>query len=182
VGIFPPSYFVYQTNAGNGFGDLSYQVKFRAFSGTEGKGDYFVGFFGGGSIPTGGIPNGLGHAVFSPTVAVAKGLGPWDIQSTFGANLPSSGTNILGRTIVFNSEVDYRIKGKIWPMFEQNSTFWVDGPLSSHKQVFLTPGLVVGPFSLHKRLHFGFGAGVQTAVSSFHQYNHRWIISIRFPF
>src|SRR5216684_1808100 len=40
VGIFPPSYVVHQTNVPNGFGDLSYQVKFRAFSGTEGQGDY----------------------------------------------------------------------------------------------------------------------------------------------
>jgi hypothetical protein len=28
----------------------------------------------------------------------------------------------------------------------------------------------------------GFGAGVQIAVTSFHQYDHRWIFSIRFPF
>jgi hypothetical protein len=182
VGIFPPSYVVHQTNVANGFSDLSYQVKFRAFSGTEGKGDYFIGFFLGGSIPTGSVPNGLGHPILSPTLAAAKGLGPWDIQGTFGATLPTSGTNVLGRTLVFNTEVDYRIKGKIWPMLEQNSTFWVDGPLSGNKQVFLTSGVVVGPFSLNEKLHFGFGFGVQTAVSSFHQYNHRWIVSLRFPF
>ena len=80
VGIFPPSYIVHQTNAPHGFGDFSYQVKFRAFSGTEGKGDYFVGFFFGGTVPTGRVPNGLGHAVLSPTFAAAKGLGPWDIE------------------------------------------------------------------------------------------------------
>jgi hypothetical protein len=67
-------------------------------------------------------------------------------------------------------------------MFEQNSTFWVDGPLSGRKQVFLTPGLVVGPFQLYENLHLALGVGVQIAVSSFHQYNHRWIFSVRFPF
>jgi hypothetical protein len=182
VGIFPPSYFVHQSNVRDGFGDFSYQVKFRAFSRTEGKGDYFVGFFFGGSVPTGSVPNGLGHAVLSPTFAAAKGLGPWDIQSTIGATLPTSGTNVVGRTLVFNTEVDYRIKGKIWPMFEQNSIFWVDGPLNGKKEVFLTPGLVVGAFPLTGRVNIGFGVGVQIAVSSFHQYNHRWIFSIRFPF
>ena len=45
VGIFPPSYLVHQSNVPDGFGDFSWQVKFRAFSATEGKGDYFVGFF-----------------------------------------------------------------------------------------------------------------------------------------
>jgi hypothetical protein len=88
----------------------------------------------------------------------------------------------VGRAVLFNTEVNYRIKGKIWPMLEQNSTFWVDGPLSGRKQVFLTPGLVVGPFPLTGTLHLGLGVGVQTAVTSFHQYNHRWIFSIRFPF
>ena len=182
VGIFPPSYIVHQTNVANGFSDLSYQVKFRAFSGTEGKGDYFVGFFFGGTVPTGRVPNGLGHAVLSPTLAAAKGLGPWDIQSTIGATLPTSGTNVLGRTLLFNTAVDYRIKGKIWPMLEQNSTFWVDGPLNGNKQVFLTPGVVIGTFPVNEKLRFGFGFGVQIAVTSFHQYNHRWIFSIRFPF
>jgi hypothetical protein len=182
VGLFPPSYTIHQTNVANGFGDFSYQVKFRAFSRTEGKGDYFVGVFLGGSVPSGGVPNGLGHAVLTPTVAAAKGLGRWDIQTTFGAILPTSGTNVAGRALLFNTEVDYRIKGKIWPMLEQNSTFWLGGTLNGNRQVFLTPGLVLGPFPVTERLHVGFGVGIQTALSSFHQYNHRWIFSIRFPF
>jgi hypothetical protein len=182
VGIFPPSYVVHQTNVASGFGDFSYQVKFRAFSAPEGKGDYFVGFFFGGSLPSGIVPNGLGHAILSPTFAAAKGLGPWDVQSTIGATLPTSGTNVLGRALLFNTETDYRIKGKIWPMLEQNSTFWVDGPLSGRNQVFLTPGLVLGPFPLTGTLHVGVGVGVQIAITSFHQYNHRWVFSVRFPF
>jgi hypothetical protein len=67
-------------------------------------------------------------------------------------------------------------------MLEQNSTFWVDGPLSGNKEVFLTPALILGPFQIKERLHFLAGFGVQIAVTSFHQYNHRWIVSIRFPF
>ena len=104
------------------------------------------------------------------------------IQSTIGATLPTSGTNVLGRTLLFNTAVDYRIKGKFWPMLEQNSTFWVDGPLAGNKQVFLTPGVVVGTFPVNEKLRVGFGFGVQIAVTSFHQYNHRWIVSIRLPF
>jgi hypothetical protein len=182
VGIFPPGYLVHQSRTPDGFGDLSFQIKYRAFSETEGHGDYFVGFFFGGSFPTGTPPNGLGHTVLSPTFAAAKGLGPWDIQSTIGANLPASGENTLGRTILFNATVDFRIKGKIWPMLEQNSTFWSGGALDGKKQVFLTPGLVLGGFPIAERLHFSIGAGVQIAVTQFHQYNHRWIVSVRFPF
>jgi hypothetical protein len=182
VGLFAPSYIVHQSKTPDGFGDFSWQVKFRAFSAPEHKGDYFVGFFLGGSFPTGTPPNGLGHATLSPTFAAAKGIGPWDIQSTIGATLPTSGTNLLGRMIVFNTAVDYRIKGKIWPMLEQNSTFWSGGTLDGKKQVFLTPGLVLGSAQLAERLHLTVGGGVQIAVTQFHQDNHRWILSVRFPF
>src|SRR5216683_2796465 len=82
VGIFPPNYLAHQSSATDGFGDLSFQVKYRAFSATEGRGDYFVGFFFAGSLPTGSPPNGIGHTILSPTLAGAKGIGPWDIQTT----------------------------------------------------------------------------------------------------
>jgi hypothetical protein len=182
VGIFPPNYLVHQSKVVDGFGDLAFQVKFRAFSATEGKGDYFVGFFFGGSFPTGTPPNGVGHTVLSPTFAAAKGLGPWDIQSTIGGNLPVTGANLLGRAIIFNTAVNYRFRERIWPMIEQNSTFWSGGTLDGKKQVFLTPGLIVGPFPISERLHFTIGCGVQIAVTQFHQFNHRWILSVRFPF
>jgi hypothetical protein len=182
AGIFPPNYLVHQSSVPDGFGDLSWQVKLRMFAATEGKGDYFVGFFFGGSFPTGTPPNGLGHPVLSPTFAAAKGLGHLDIQSTIGANLPTSGTDLLGRTIIFNTAVDYKVKGIFWPMLEQNSTFWSGGTLDGKKQVFLTPGIVLGSFPLAKRLHISFGGGVQIAVTHFHQFNHRFILSVRFPF
>jgi hypothetical protein len=182
VGIFPPGYLVHQSKTPDGFGDLSWQVKFRAFSATEGKGDYFVGFFLGGSFPTGTPPNGIGHTILSPTFAAAKGIGHWDIQSTIGANLPASGKNVLGQMIIFNTAVDYKIKGKLWPMLEQNSIFWSGGTLDGKKEVFLTPGIVLGSFPLAERLHLSLGGGVQIAATQFHQYNHRWIVSVRFPF
>jgi len=182
VGLFPPSYFVHQSKTPDGFGDFSWQVKFRAFSAPEGKGDYFVGLFLGGSFPTGTPPNGAGHATVSPTLAAAKGFGPWDIQSTIGATLPTSGTDLLGRTIVFNTALQYKIKGKIWPMLEQNSTFWSGGTLDGKKEVFLTPGLVLGKFPLAERLNFMIGGGLQIAATQFHRDNHRWILSVRFPF
>src|SRR5713226_4262103 len=162
VGIFPPNYL--------------------AHSASEGRGDYFVGFFFGGSLPTRTPPNGLNHTILSPTLAAAKGIGRWDIQTTLGANLPVSGSSILGRAIVFNTAVDYKIKGRIWPMLEQNSVFWSGGTLDGKKQVFLTPGLVLGSFPVAEKLRFAIGTGVQIAVTEFHQYNRRWILSLRFPF
>jgi hypothetical protein len=182
IGISPPPYFVHQSGAPDGFGDLSFQVKYRVASAPEGQGDYFIGVFLAGSFPTGDPPNGANHTVWTPTFAAAKGVGAVDIQTTIAAGLPATGADLLGRTIVSNTAVDYRIKGKIWPMLELNSTFWSGGSLDGKKQVFLTPGIVVGSFPLEERLHLSLGAGVQIAVSQFHQFNHRWIASVRLPF
>ena len=139
VGIFSPNYLAHQSSATDGCGDFPFLVKIRAFSAPERRGDYFVGFFLGGSLPTGALPNGIGHTILFPTLAAAKGIGHWDIQTTVGANLPASGINLLGRAIVFNIAVDYTIKGRIWPMLEQNSVFWSGGALDGEKQIFLTP-------------------------------------------
>jgi hypothetical protein len=182
IGISPPPYLTHQSGLPDGFGDMSFQVKYRAFSAPEGKGDYFVGVFFGGSFPTGGAPNGADHTILVPTLAAAKGIGPLDIQTTLAAGLPASGTDLLGRTVVFNAAVDYRIRGKAWPMLELNSTSWSGGTLDRNKEVFLTPGLVVGSLPLGERLHLGLGAGMQIAVSQFHRFNHRSIASVRLPF
>jgi hypothetical protein len=182
VSVSPPPYLAHQSGLPDGAGDLSFQVKYRAFSAPEGKGDYFVGVFFAGSFPTGAPPNGAGHTILTPTLAVAKGIGPVDIQATLAAGLPATGADLLGRTIVSNTAVDYRIQGKIWPMLELNSTSWSGGTLDGKKEVFLTPGLVVGSFTLAERLHLGLGVGVQIALSEFHRYNHRWIASVRLPF
>src|ERR1700676_1204597 len=61
VGIFPPNYLAHQSSATDGCGDFPFLVKIRAFSAPERRGDYFVGFFLGGSLPTGALPNGIGH-------------------------------------------------------------------------------------------------------------------------
>jgi Putative MetA-pathway of phenol degradation len=182
IGLFPPSYVARRSNTASGFGDVSLQMKYRLFSGTEGKGDYFVGLFFAASLPSGSTPNGIGHAILSPTIAVAKGFSPWDLQSTIGGTLPASGSNVLGRSVVVNTALDYRIKGKVWPMVEQNSTFWHGGLLDGKHQTFITPGVVIGGFPVERRLHFSVGAGYQIAVTAFHQYDHLWVLSLRFPF
>src|SRR5579862_1276876 len=84
-----PPYISHPTaSVPNGFGDVSIFMKFRAFSATEGHGDYFVGFFLGGSFPSGAVPNGMGHTVWTPMIAASKGWGYFDIQSTLSETLP----------------------------------------------------------------------------------------------
>jgi hypothetical protein len=65
-----------------------------------------------------------GPPVLSPMLALAKGWGPFSIQNTFSGSLPTSGTNAVGRSFLWNTAFEYNIKGKIWPMIEQNSKFF----------------------------------------------------------
>lgn len=181
IGI-PPYFYRQDPTMPDGFGDVSIFLKFRAFSAPEEHGDYFVGFFLAGEFPTAALPNGLGHTIWSPMLAAAKGWGRFDVQSVLGGNLPQSGTAILGRQILFNNTFQFHVLGKFWPELETNTTFYVQGPHNGNQSTYLTPGLLIGPFKIARRLHFVLGAGFQTAVSSFYVYNHRWIWSVRFPF
>ena len=115
-------------------------------------------------------------------LALSKGWGRFNIQNTFSGNLPASGTDLLGRAFVWNTAFQYHIKGKLWPMIEQNSTFFSDGPNSGKKQTFLTPGIYFGPLPIAERLHFAVGGGVQIAVTQFHTFDHHWVWTVRFPF
>jgi hypothetical protein len=181
VGI-PPYFNHGASNVPDSFGDVSIFLKFRAFSAPEGKGDYFVGFFLGGDFPSATTPNGLGHTVWSPRIAAAKGWGFFDVQGTLGGNLPQSGISVLGRQILFDNTFQFKVANIFWSEVETNSTFFVDGPLSGNNETFLTPGLITGPFQIAERLHFAAGFGVQIAATHFHQYTHRLILSMRFPF
>jgi len=182
VAFAMPPYLTHQSSVPGGSGDWSFLMKFRAFSAPEGKGAYFVGFVLNAAFPTGNTANSTGHAVWSPAVAFGKGWGNFDVQNTFGGTLPQTGVAVLGRTIVLNDVAQYRIKRVIWPMLEANSTFWSGGHNAGKKQMFLTPGIVFGSFRIKERLRIAVGAGEQIAVTQFHTYNHRFILSLRLPF
>ena len=182
VAFAMPPYLSHQSSVPDGFGDWSLLVKFRAFSAPEGRGAYFVGFVLNAAFPTGNTANSAGHAVWSPAVAFGKGWGNFNVQNTFGGTLPQTGADVLGRTIVLNDVAQYRIKRVVWPMLEANSTFWCSGHNAGKKQVFLTPGIVFGSFPIRGRLRVAVGAGEQIAVTQFHTYNHRYILSLRLPF
>jgi len=62
-----------------------------------------VTFVLGATVPTGAHRYGAGDPVFTPTIAVGKGWGRFDTQSTIGVNLPGGGTAKLGRQLVWNT-------------------------------------------------------------------------------
>ncbi len=183
VVIGVPSYITHKPPARpNGFGDASLLIKYRLLSSDEQKGNYILTAFLGASAPTATNGNGPGRAIFTPTMAFGKGLGNFDVQTTFGVAIPAGAVDRLGTPLIWNTAFQYRVLKKLWPELEVNSTMWPNGEKTGNKQAFLTPGLVVGRIPIRKRLGLTVGTGVQIAVTRFHTYNHSWILSIRLPF
>jgi hypothetical protein len=145
----------------DGFGDVAFLVKYRLLSQTDEHGNYILTAFLGWSLPTADHKNGAPHAVITPTIAYGKGLGNFDLQGTFGIGMPTADTNLLGRTYSWNNAFQYRAFQRIWPEVELNSTFFQDGKNDGLKQVFVTPGLLMGRFHLWGRVGFTPGGGFQ---------------------
>jgi hypothetical protein len=177
-----PSYIDHSAAPPDGFGDLPLMLKFRVASANKSEGNYLVTFLLSVTTPTASRPNGTGDAVLTPTLALGKGWGRFDVQSTFGANLPVADTQRLGRQLLWNTTFQYRAGWKLWPELEVNSTFFQEGESAGDKQTFLTPGLGFGRVRLYRGLRFSMAGGVQIAVTRFHTYDHRWMLSVRFPF
>ena len=178
-----PSYVAHSSpSAPGGFGDLPLMLKFRVASANASNGDYLVTFLLSATAPTAARPNGAGSAVLTPTLALGKGWRGFDAQTTLGINLPAADTQRLGRQLLWNTTFQYRAGWKLWPELEANSTFYEQGPSAGAIQTFLTPGLGFGRVNLFRGLRFSAAGGIQIAVTRFHTYDHRWMLSVRFPF
>jgi hypothetical protein len=68
-----------------------------------------------------------------------------------------------------------------WPEFEINAIDFRGGPDDGKKQVFLTPGLLIGRFRTTRSSGLTFGIGMQIAASEYHAYDHSLLLSVRLP-
>jgi len=166
----------------DGFGDTPLMLKVRLASAAPKEGNYLVTLLLSATAPTGSHAVGMHHAVLSPGIALGKGWGKFDVQSTLGANLPTGNIAGLGRQFLSNTAFQYRAASKLWPELELNSTSFLVGKNAGETQAFLTPGLGFGRVHLGGRWRFSAAAGLQIAATHFHTYNHRWIVSVRFNF
>jgi hypothetical protein len=178
----PP--YVAHTKPGlkDGIGDMTFLFKYRAAAGNSENGNYVVTAMLVATMPTGTYTNGATDAVLTPTLALGKGWGSFDLQGTAGVTIPTGDRNVLGTPAVLNATAQYHLLKYFWPEVEINSTMWANGKNDGKKQTFLSPGLVVGKLHLWKKLGFAFGGGVQIAATQFHTYEHNWVTSVRFPF
>lgn len=166
----------------DGFGDWLFLVKYRIAAANEESGNYILTAFYQMSLPTGQYQEGAKSPIITPTIAYGKGYKNFDVQGTLGGSLPTGNEQTIGRSILWNNTLQYRVFRKFWPETEINFTHYYDGSHNGKTSVYLTPGLVIGRFPIHNRFSFTFGGGFEIAATSFHPTNHIPILSIRFPF
>ena len=189
-----PPFFARSNGEQDGFGDWSFNSKFRIFARNEEHGNAILTAFFAATVPTGKNGNGSCCAVVTPTLAGGKGFGPLAISSTLGGSLPVSNAKGLGHTIAWNNAFQYHIAKTglerfFWPEFEFNSSIYRGGSNDGKTATFATPGMIIGRIPLRHlangepgRLGLTFGAGEQIALTHFHTYNHATVITARIPF
>ena len=165
-----------------GLGDWAALMKYRFWSANEEKGNYAVTGFLQYVAATGTPGFTAGTDVLHPGLLLGKGWGPFDVQLEVGAEFPLSGNQAaqnFGKPLVANMVGQYQIWKYVWPEFELNFTWWSDGLRQGRSQLFLTPGIVFGPFPLKDRFKLAVGGGYQFAVTPDPVFNGGLIFSVR---
>ena len=190
----PPFFAHSQPHTQDGFGDFWFQAKYRFYARDERHGNVGVTAIVYATLPTGKQSNGQCCAVVTPTMAAGKGFGRFALMSTLGGSLPVSNATGVGRAILWNSVLQYRVGDAgfvrlLSPEMEFNTSFFHGGPHHGKAMMFATPGLVFGRIPLSHdaagkpgRRALTLSAGEQIALTHFHTYDHGLILGIRLPF
>lgn len=187
VDLLVPAYTIHGDGDPDGFGDVPFLVKYRFASANEKEGNYIFTGAIGWTLPTGTNKNGAPSSVITPYLFAGKGAGKFDVFTSVGAGLPTSGTATSGRTILWNTVTQYHVSKYLWPEVELNSTSYLGGSKDGKTQMFITPGIVLGKFPLKpqdpkSRMGLVCGVAFQTAVTSYHSYDHSLVMSVRLAF
>jgi len=166
----------------NGLGDWAALMKYRFWSANEEQGNYAVTGFLQYFAATGSPGFTAGTDVLHTGLLLGKGWGPFDVQMQISAEFPLSGNQAaqnFGKPVLANLVAQYQIWDYVWPEFELNFTWWPDGLRQGNTQLFLTPGVVFGPFPLKDRFKLAVGGGYQFAVTPAPVFNGGLIFSVR---
>ncbi len=185
--VLLPPFFEHSDRTPDGFGDMSFQAKYRILSANEKHGSYLLSSQLVGVIPTGSYKNGSTDASLNPTINGGKGWGRFDVIANLGATLPTGNAASVGRTLTTATVAQYHVGKYLWPELEINTTRWYGSTRDGKIQTLLTPGIVVGKFAFHPhdtKARSGLVAGFafQTAATHFHAFNHNLVFTSRYIF
>ncbi|HVW75552.1 MAG TPA: transporter [Rhizomicrobium sp.] len=178
-------------NPASGWGDWPVlTVKQRLLSANEDNGNYIVSAFLGVQAPVGSNAFTNHSWVITPTLAVGKGWGDFDVQATIGAAIPTDRYSAIGTAITTNVALQYHLEQYFWPEVEFNDTTWSGGSRDGLNQLFMTVGVILGRFEIGDGMRLIAGGGYQTALSPHLVtspaltpiYDHNWLLSVRLAF
>ena len=183
-----------------GWGDWpAFLLKYRFLSANAQNGDYIVTGFFQMSDPL-GTPAKISNNILTaqPTIALGKGWGDFDIQTTLSVqipvdalaspgNTPSVNMKNFGDPILWNTSFQYHIWEYFWPELEVNYEYWPNGEHIGLSQVLLTPGLILGRFKIAqdsptRPVNLIVGAGYQLAVSPDPVTKNNFVGTVRITF
>lgn len=187
IDINMPAYYNRSTGSGEGLGDFAFGVKYRIFTSNEKKHNY-SGMLGVAfSFPTAHEKNGSSDPIITPNLAIGKGWGRFDLQTSSQIALPTGNVQTLGRHVTWNTVAQYKIGKIFWPEIENSTVFFRGGSNDGKIQNFILPGVMVGkikffPKDPKSRSGVAFGAGYQWATTPFHTFDHVPYFSVRVAF
>jgi hypothetical protein len=184
---YPPYIQHNAPNVKDGAGDTGFLYKYRILSANEKSGNYMLSAQLAATVPTGSHGNGSIDASLAPTLLAGKGFGRLDVISCGGGTLPTGDTAKLGRSVAWNTTVQYKTAKFLYPEIEDNATYFFGGKNDGKMQNFLTPALMFSKFKFHpedgsSRPAVAFGGGMQIATSQVHTYNHNLVLTARLLF
>lgn len=142
------------------------QVKQRLASADEQHGAYVVSAGFAAQAPTGAPAFTNGSLVLTPTLAGGKGFGDLNLQATSGLAIPTDAGATVGTAWLTNLVLQYRWQGILWPEFEVNWTYWLNGSQRGGlSQLFFTVGALFGPLPIGGDRAIMLGVGYQFAVA-----------------
>lgn len=183
--FLPPAYVQHNSSAVDGLCDTSVAGKVRIASGNSEHGNFDVAALLSHSFATGTYKNGAATDSWTPTIAAARSLGRFNVQSSLGGTMPTGKIAAQGRSIAWNALTQAHATAHVWFEVENNATFYVGGAHDGKMQNFVTPAA----FYVLRRKEWRpthpfliFDSGMQIATSGFHTYNHNLISEVRVLF
>ena len=154
------------TKPARGTGDWQFtSLRYRVASANAAEGDYVVTVYSNFQAPT-GTAAFTNHAwIFTPSLAVGKGWGAFDIQANVSLQVPGSHRATIGNALIANVAFQYHVATYFWPQIEFNTTHFIGGQRTGLTQVFVTPGILFGRFSFSKDNNLTVGIGYQKAIA-----------------
>ena len=121
--VLPPPYIQHNSSAQDGFGDTATVLKYRIASGNAESGNFDIAASLGHCFATGSHKNGAASNSFTPTVAGGYAFHRFDVISSVGGTLPTSKTDIQGRSIAWTALAQAHATRHVWFEVENNATF-----------------------------------------------------------